>query len=270
MNSRSLLGVPRSVARHRSLLWELTKREVLGRYRGSNLGLLWSLLAPLLMLTVYIVAFGSIMRSRWPGTDDSTATFALIIFPGLIVHGFFAECLVRASGLVVANANYVKKIVFPLEILPWPMMLSALFHVVANLAVFVAFQLAVHGQVPWTICFLPVVILPFVLMMAGITWLVAALAVYFRDIGQLMPPLATAALFLSSAIVPVNAVPQQFQILFRLNPLTFVIDQVRAVALWGAVPEWSGLATYGALSLVVMVGGLLAFKSMRAGFADVI
>lgn len=256
--------------RHGSLTWELAKRDVAGRYRGASLGMLWALLGPIMMLIVYSIAFGQVLRSKWPGVAEGGASFTLILFLGLIVHGFFAECFVRSPALVVNNPNYVKRIIFPLEVLPWPMILAALFHFGMNILVFMVFHAVLQGAVPWTIVLLPLVLLPLVALLVGFAWFLASLGVYFRDINQLTPPIATAALFLSSAIIPVESLPQSYQAVFHLNPLTFIIDQVRNVALWGVFPDWVGLLQYFAWSMVFAYAGSFWFLSTRKGFADVL
>ena len=145
---------------HRSLTLEMTKRDVLGRYREASFDLLWSLISPFLMLLIYTLAFGYIMKSRWPGTSGNIADYSMLLFVGLIVHGFFAECMNRAPGLIVGNPNLVKRIVFPLQILPWMAMLSALFHAFANLLVFTLLNLAMRGEIAPTLPLLPLVLLP--------------------------------------------------------------------------------------------------------------
>lgn len=256
--------------KYRSLTSELSKREVLGRYRGASFGLLWSLISPFLMLIVYTIAFGYVLKSRWPHTGGSTSEFALILFLGLIVHGFFAECISRAPMLIVGNSNLVKRIIFPLDILPWPMVLSALFHVFANCIVFAVLFLAFNHFLHWTIIFLPLVILPLVILTVGVSWFLASLGVFMRDISQIMGVVATAMLFLSSAIVPVDTLPAEYQTLFRLNPLTFIIDQAREAAIWGNIPNFGGLALYSIGALIVAFLGFAWFNKTKRGFADVI
>ena len=256
--------------RHGSLVWELTKREVLGRYRGASFGLVWALLGPLMVVAVYSFAFGEILRSRWPGVGEDGANFALVLFAGLIVHGLFAECLARAPRLIVNRPSYVTKLIFPLEIMPWPMLLSALFHVAMNFVVFVLMHLVLAGPVPLTIFLLPVVLFPLVVFLAGLAWFLSALGVYFRDINEITGPVSTAMLFLSSAMIPVQSLPASYQRIFHLNPLTFIIDQVRNVALWGVLPDWTGLAQFLLMGLVVSYAGCLWFQSTRRGFADVL
>lgn len=259
-----------TAVQNRSLTVELSKREILGRYRGASFGLLWSLISPFLMLAVYTFAFGNILRSRWPQIGQQHHSFALILFMGLIVHGFFAECMNRAPQLIVGNSNYVKRVIFPLEILPWPMTFSALFHLMMNLLAFVVLQLLVDGRVYWTIIFFPLVMAPLILLSLGMSWALAALGVFFRDISQITGVLTTALLFTSTAIMPLSAVSPQNQWIFQLNPLSFIIDQCREVALWGHVPDWSGLSLYGLCALIVTYMGYSAFAATRKGFADVL
>lgn len=263
-------GPFRAFTRYGSLTLEMSKREVLGRYRGASFGLLWSLISPFLMMLIYTIAFGYLMKARWPHAGGGTAGFALILFMGLIVHGFLADCIGRAPALVVGQTNLVKRIVFPLDILPWPVILGSLFHVLANMVVFIALLLVLHHRVPWTIVFFPVVFAPLVLVGAGVIWFLAALAVYMRDIGQITGVLVTALLFLSSAIIPPSTLPMPFRRLIILNPLTFIIDQARAVSLWGQLPDVGGLVLYLALALVFAYLGYFWFCRMRRGFADVL
>lgn len=267
---RPLAGPLVALTRHWSLTVELSKREILGRYRGANFGLLWSLFSPFLMLAVYTFAFGGLMRSRWPQAPGQHESFALILFLGLIIHGFFSECIMRAPTLVVGNVNYVKKVIFPLDILPWPMTLSSLFHLITNFLVFLLLGAVFSGRVPIQALAFPLVILPLVVLALGVSWFLAAIGVYFRDIMQVVNVISAALLFTSSAIMPLQAVPEKFRFVFLSNPLTFIIDQAREVSLWGRWPDWTGLAIYGAISLLVAYGGYAFFSLTKRGFADVI
>ncbi len=256
--------------KHRSLTIELAKRDVLGRYRGASFGLLWSLISPFLMLCVYTFAFGTVMQGRWPQIESGQISFSIILFSGLIVHGLFAECLNRAPSLVVANANFVKRIIFPLDILPWPMVLSALFHTAMNVLVFVALRLAMDGAFSWTIVLLPVVLFPMVVLILGVSWFLASLGVYVRDVAQVTGVAATALLFLSSALMPIETVPATYRWVFELNPLTPMIDQARNVMLWGRMPDWRLLGEYLLFATGVMYLGHAWFALTRKGFADVL
>jgi len=265
-----LAGPLDALRNHRGLTWEMTRRDILGRYRGASFGLLWSLISPFMMLTIYTLAFGYVLKARWPGADGNIADFAMLLFIGLIVHGFFAECLTRSSTLIIGNSNLVKRIVFPLQILPWSMVLSAMFHALANTIVFLLVNLLVRGEVHVTVLLLPLVLLPLAIGLLGIGWMLSSLTVFLRDINQVTGVLSTAMLFLSSAIVPVQTLPESYQFVFKLNPLTFIIDQAREVAFWGRLPDWSGLGlfTLGAVAFAYL--GYAVFQKTRRGFADVL
>lgn len=255
---------------HRTLIYQLGKRDVVGRYRGSVAGLAWSFFNPLLMLGVYTFVFAVVFQARWQGTTGDKGSFAVILFIGVLVHGIFAECLNRAPGLILANANYVKRVMFPLEILPWVSMGSALFHALVSLLVLLIAQVYVLGGIPPTALLLPVVLAPLVLTTVGLTWIFSAFGVYLRDIGQTTVVITTVALFLSPVFYPVTALPEEYRFLFLLNPLTFIIEQAREVLIWGRLPDWRGLAVYAVASLAVSSAGFWMFQRMRRGFADVL
>lgn len=267
---KRLLGPFSALIEHRSLTIELAKRDILGRYRGASFGLLWSLISPFLMLGVYTFGFGFVMKSRWPQTNGTDTHFSVILFVALIVHGFFAECLNRSPSLITSQPNFVKRVIFPLEILPWSMLISALFHSLMNVLAFVLLRLVMEGTIAWTVIYLPLVMLPLILLTLGISWLLAALGVYLRDIGQVTSVLATALLFMSSAMYPLTSVPERYRFYFQLNPLTFIIDQAREVALWEHAPNWLGLFLYAIGGLFVSYVGYAWFKATRKGFGDVL
>lgn len=255
---------------HWDLTRELARSEIAGRYRGANFGLLWSLLSPFLILAIYAVAFGEILKGRWPQATAHTAPFSLVLFIGIVIHGFFGECFSRAPRLMLDHANYVKKVVFPLEVLPWSMVLSSLFHAVMSLSVFVLLCLIMLDRITPYFFLLPLVFVPLVFMTLATSWVVASLGVYLRDLSQVTPVISTALFFLSSAIIPVEAVPQRFQLIYRLNPLTFIIDQARNVALWGQAPDWFGLAVYTLVSFLAAYLSVIWFRKVSRGFADVL
>lgn len=267
---RSLLAPFAALASHRTLTYELTRRDILGRYRGASFGLMWSLLGPLMMLAIYTIAFGEILGSRWRLASGAEAPFGLVLFLGIMIHGFFAEVLARSTRLVVENTNYVKRIVFPLPVLSWMVAFSAGFHLVANVIVFVILAVLFAGIFSPYVVLVPIVVAPLFLLAVATSWVIAALGVYVRDLNQAMPVVITALLFLSSAIVPVDTLPERYQVVFQLNPLTFFIDQVREVALWGRPPDWTGLAWRGAGSLVALYAAYAWFRLCGRTFADVL
>lgn len=259
-----------ALRRSKSLIWELSKREVLGRYRGASFGLAWSVISPFLMLGIYAFAFGTVMKSRWPHQAGGDHPYAVILFVGLIMHGFLAECITRAPALIVGNPNYVKRVVFPLDVLPWPMMLSALFHALINAVVLALLMLVLEHRLHPTLLLLPLIFLPLSLLAMGLSWILASVGVYLRDISQVMPVVATAMLFLSSAIVPISILSPGLQTLFHLNPLTFFIDEARMVVLVGQWPNWMALALTTVGGLLVAWLGHAWFMATQRGFADVL
>jgi len=255
---------------HRRLIAQLTRREVIGRYRGSLLGILWSLLHPMLMLAVFTFVFGVVFKARWGEGNTSQAEFAVILFIGLIVHALFAECANRAPSLILGSVSYVKKVVFPLEILPWVTMGAALFHAAVSIGVLLAATLMIHQSLHWTVLLLPVLLLPLVLLTMGVSWVLASLGVFLRDVGQTIGIVTTILLFLSPVFFPVSALPEPYRPLIQLNPLTFMIEQARDLLIWGKPIYWAGWAMYAVISVFVAWAGLFWFQKTRKGFADVL
>ncbi|OZI33587.1 sugar ABC transporter permease [Bordetella genomosp. 5] len=255
---------------HRRLLMTLTWRDVLGRYRGSAGGLVWSLVTPILMLSVYTVVFSGIFRARWSQDTQSPIDYALQLFVGLIIHGLAAECLNRSPGQIVGNVSYVKRVVFPLETLPAVGLLSALFHFLISLTVLLAFYAIVHHSLHLTVLWLPVILLPYFVLLAGVAWALAGLGVYLRDVSQITGLFTTILMFLSPVFYPASALPDSFQTIFAFNPLTLIIEQSRQVVLHGGRPDFAALGVYSLVACVVAVVGYRAFRVMKKGFADVL
>ncbi len=248
----------------------MVKREVIGRYRGSFLGLLWSFVNPVLMLAVYTFVFGFVFKTRWGQGGTDKYEFTLVLFAGLIVFNLFSECISRAPGLILANVNYVKKVVFPLEILPMVALGSTLFHAAINLLVLLIFLVALGHGFSWVMLWLPVVLLPFLLLIMGLSWLLASLGVFVRDIGQFIGMALTVLMFMSPIFYPLSALPESLRGYLSFNPLTLVVEQVRNVLLWGQAPNLNALAIYSLIAIFVAWFGLFWFEKTRKGFADVL
>ena len=267
----SFVALVSSILKNYELIFQMTKREVVGRYKGSILGIAWSFFNPILMLTIYTFVFSVVFKSRWGSTGaDSKAEFALILFVGMIIYGFFAETINGSPGLILSNVNYVKKVVFPLEILSIVSCSVALFHAAISFSVLLVALLILSGGLNWTVLFLPLVIMPLLCLILGLSWFLAALGVYVRDIGQTIGILTTLLLFLSPVFYPISAVPPQFQFWILLNPLSFVIGQARDILIFGVPPDWFWLGIYFMLSTIVMLLGFAWFQKTRKGFADVL
>lgn len=249
----------------------MTKRDVVGRYKGSILGLAWSFFNPVLMLTVYTFVFSVVFKARWSlDGDESKTQFAVTLFVGMIVHGLFAEAINRAPSLAFSNVNYVKKVVFPLEILPVTTMGAALFHSLVSIGVFLAAFAIFNGYLHLTAAFIPIVLLPLVILTIGLAWILASLGVFLRDVGQTIGIVTTVMMFLSPVFYPVTALPEKFRPFIMVNPLTFIIEQAREVLIWGRSPDWSGLGVYTLVAIIVAWAGYAWFQKTRNGFADVL
>jgi lipopolysaccharide transport system permease protein len=268
----SLLALVKSLWRNRQLIVQMTKREVVGRYKGSAMGLAWSFFNPVFMLVVYTFVFSEIFKSRWGGIggDDSKTQFAVVLFVGMIVLSLFSEVLNRAPGLILSNVNYVKKVVFPIEILPVIAMGASLFHSLISLSVLLAAFALFNGYLQWTAIFIPLVLLPLVILTLGLAWMLSSLGVFLRDVGQTIGIITTVLMFLSPVFYPVTAVPERFRPFIMANPLTFIIEQAREVLIWGRLPDWEGLGIYTFAATAVAWLGYAWFQKTRKGFADVL
>ena len=235
------------------------------------MGLLWSFLNPVFMLTVYTIVFSTVFKARWTLEGDEPKTqFAVILFVGMIVHGLLAEVLNRAPTLIISNINYVKKVVFPLEILPIISIGAALFHSMVSLFVLLIAFVLFNGYLHWTGILIPLVLLPLVILTLGLAWILASLGVFLRDIGQTIGILTTVLMFMSPVFYPVTALPENYRPFIMANPLTFIIEQSRQVLIWGHLPDWYGLAIYTVCALAVAWVGYTWFQKTRKGFADVL
>jgi len=266
----SLQALAKSLWQNRQLIVQMGRREVVGRYKGSVLGLAWSFFNPVFMLTVYTFVFSEIFKSRWAGASESKTQFAVLLFVGMIVQGLFSEVLNRAPSLIISNVNYVKKVVFPIEILPIVAMGAALFHSLISLTVLLVAFALFNGYLQWTAIFAPLVLLPLIILIVGFAWMLASLGVFLRDVGQTITIITTVLMFLSPVFYPVSAVPERFRVWIMANPLTFIIEQAREVLIWGHMPNWSGLGIYTIAAVLVAWAGFAWFQKTKKGFADVL
>ncbi len=256
--------------RNRSLIKAMVVREVTGRYRGSVLGIFWSFFNPVFMLLVYTFVFSVVLKARWSVDSESKTEFALILFAGLIVFNLFAECFNRAPSLILTNVSYVKKVVFPLEILSWVTLGSALFHALVSLVVWLIAYLILFGVPHLTVFLLPLVLLPVLFLILGLTWGLSSLGVYLRDVSQFIGILTTVLMFLSPIFYPASALPEKYRHLLLLNPLSIPIGAVRDVLFWGKVPDMTILSCYLLVVMLVAWIGFAWFQKTRKGFADVL
>jgi len=256
-----------SVFRHRYLLGQLIKRDVLLRYRGAYFGLLWIFLNPLIMLGIFVFVFGHIFQARWPAQSGGIP-FALNLYCGLIAFNIFAETVGRSPAAVRGYPSYVKKIIFPVEILPVVPLGAALVHAGFNFVILAA-ALAWVGQLNPSQLLLPLLVAPLVLFSLGLAWFLSAWGVFIKDMSQIVPVFVQMLLFLSPVFYPAEAVPPALRPLFSHNPLGAVIESLRA-ALGGQEIDWSAWTMALALSVAAFLLGGLFFNHSRDEFADVL
>ncbi len=268
--STSLKAMVGSLLNHRELLWDLIKRDFVGRYKGSIMGVAWSLLNPILMLIIYTLVFSVAFKARWGVGDESQVSFALVLFSGMMVHGLLAECLNRAPSIILDHPSYVTKVVFPLEILPLVALCSALLHFTVSLGLLLVFCVYSGMSLTFSVLYAPIIMLPLILMAIGLTWAISALGVYLRDISQVMTVLTTVLMFLSPVFYKTTAFPETYRALFDFNPLTLPIEQLRNVVLWDKPINWESWMISLVVGIAVCYVGFWWFQKSRKGFADVL
>lgn len=267
----SLGKLARSLAVNRELLIRLAKREYAARFRGSIMGLAWAVLTPLALAIAYTFVFAGVFKLRWVGGDaDAGPSFAVNLIVGLAIHGMFAECLGRAPNLIVSSPSYVTKVVFPLEILSFTILLPAIVTAIVTLIAVVIINFALTGRLNATLLLCPFVLGPYALFIAALIMIVSAVGVFLRDLTQIVGLIIPLSLFLSPVMYPIDAVPPAIRHFMMLNPLTFPIEQLRLIILAGKLPDWAGLAIYALLSLAALALAYGAFQRLRKGFSDVI
>ena len=265
--------LPTSVIfRHRLVFQQFLARAVARRYRLSVFGLLWTVLVPLFTLVIYTFVFGVILQSRWSGADGGgdTTSFGLYLFVGLLVFWLMADVVGGTPSAIIDYTNLVKKAVFPLEILPPVIVGSAVFHALISSGVLLVALVAIKGEIPLTALLIPIVLAPFILLLTGFGWLLSAVGVYFRDIQHIVGLLMTGVLFLSPIFYSIDRLGSTLQSIIMLNPVTFIVMQMRRILLDGQQPDWVGLAVYFAIAWLVASLGLAFFRYARKGFADVL
>jgi len=270
MQALGILKVFHSLIASRVLVYQLTRRSIQIRYRGTALGILWSLVTPILMLVMFTFVFGTILEIRWLQQQGGNLEFATILFAGLIVHAYFSECLHNSVDLITSNRQYVKKVVFPLTSLAWVAVLTPLFQAGISVTILLLYLALAQHTLHWTIVFIPFLFLPLVLVAVGASWMIAATAVYLRDVSQMVGLVALMLLFLSPVFYPISSLPEPLQPLLYLNPITWIVEQVRGVILWGVLPDFVEYIYYTVVSFLVAWVGILWFQRLKPGFADVV
>jgi lipopolysaccharide transport system permease protein len=265
------LEMVRNLWAHRELTWQMARHDVVGRYRAAALGLLWPVITPLILLLIYTFVFSIVFNARWQDDpSEGRGQFALTMFCGMLAFNLFAEVVNRAPVMVLSNPNYVKKVVFPLEVFVPSGMLSALFNMVIGWGVWLAGMAIIIGPPPWTVVWLPVVLLPVCLTTAGIAWILASIGVFVRDIGHIVALIVQVLFFATPIFYPIERVGMPYRRVLELNPLTHAVEDVRRVMMWGEPPAWGTWAATVAVSAALALAGYAFFMKSKRAFADVI
>ena len=270
-HSTSPVSLFKNLWGNKGLIYEMSRRDIASRYKGSVIGLGWSFFNPLLMLAVYTFVFSIVFKARWGIQGGETRLdFALLLFAGLIIHALLSDVLIRSSDLIIQNTNYVKKVVFPLESLSVIAMGTAVFHACISCIILLVATFFVRQGLNWTVFLIPVVIAPFIMLTIGLSWIISSLGTFLRDIGQTVSILTLVMLFLAPIFYPISAIPEVYHKFILANPLTFIIQQFRAIVIFGQQPDWIGLGLYWICGFVIFCLGYVFFQKCRGGFADVL
>jgi lipopolysaccharide transport system permease protein len=258
------------VWRYKSLIYQLTKRDFVQRYKGSYLGFAWALMTPLLFLLIYMFVFNVVMKARWGvSPDEGPMEFALGLFCGLILWGIFSEAVTSAPGLILSNSSYVTKTVFPLEILPIITVGSGLIRAVIGFVVLFVGLALFSGCLSWKIFILTLPIMGMIFFAMGTVWFLSAIGVFMRDVSHIVSVAVTLLFFLTPIVYPVSRVPPGFRIAVYANPFTHLVSAARAVTIWGKTPDWPWLMLSMAISVLVFQTGYVFFMKSKSAFADV-
>lgn len=268
--ANSILSPWTSAWRHRQVLYRLVERDVRTRFRGSILGSSWIALIPLTMLALYTIVFGLLIRPQWQAAIKDPLYIPFIYFSGLILFDFAMECIMRSPPLMREHQSYIKKILFPVELLAWVVVLSSGFRLLISLGLLFGFYFAVIGIPPASVLALPLLVIPLGILTLGLIWLLSSMAVYIRDIGHMVTAITPIIMFLTPVFYPVSAAPQYLRSLFYINPLTFPIEAMRGILFRQIWPSADAVAWYFLAAFVVAWTGFSVFMKLRPGFADVL
>lgn len=252
------------------LLRQLIKKDIQQRYQGSVLGMLWSFIVPLLMLVIYTFVFSEVFQAKWDINTDDKYQFALVLFCGLTAFNMVGEVMNRSTVLIASNTNYVKKVIFPLEILPVVTVFSALFNAVIGFMILIVAQLVIYHTVSVTIYLVFLALIPLVILCIGLGLLISAISVYLKDVNNFVSVLVTVLMYMSPVFFPLTSVPENFKFICEVNPLTYIIENFRNVVLYGRSLDWKYYGISCIVAVAVYLLGKVVFMRAKEGFADVL
>ncbi|TGL90223.1 ABC transporter permease [Leptospira congkakensis] len=266
----TLIDLFKSMFKNWNLIIQMTRREILIRYKGSFLGLIWAIVNPMIMLGIYTLIFGVIFRADWGGRMGNNSDFAFTLFVGLTVYQLFSEALIKSPMLIVNNANFVKKVIFPLEILPFVSLLASLFQMFINLLILIGYLVFFKKVFFVSMIFFPIIIIPHILFTLGVSYFFSSISVFIRDANQIVTYIATLVLYVTPIFYPLSAVPEKLRYLTLLNPISYVVEEARNSVVFGLTPQFLPLAVYAVISVIILALGYYFFQRTKPLFADVL
>lgn len=256
---------------NRQLIKQFSEREIFSRYKGSILGILWSFITPLIMITVYTFVFSVVFKGRWGiEASDNKFEFAVIMFCGLTVYNIFNEVINRSPMLIVSNVNYVKKVIFPLEVLPATALISTFVHGIINMIILVVAANVFVRTSAWTILLAVIILIPLLMFVLGLSLLISSLSVYIRDLSNTVGLVTNVLFYITPIFYPISEVPEFLRPYMYINPLTSVVENFRSVVIWGTTPNWTSFLINFVVSYVILSIGYYVFKKVQRGFSDVL
>lgn len=252
------------------LLGQLVKKDIENRYKGSILGILWSLIVPILMLVIYTFVFSEVFQAKWNIDTTNKFEFALVLFCGLSTFNLLSEVMSRSATLIASNTNYVKKVIFPLEILPVTITLSALFNCIISFLILIVANGVLNKEVSYTLWQFPLVLIPLIVMSVGVSYIISAIGVYLKDVANIISVLVMVLMYMSPVFFPLSSVPENFRVICEVNPLTFIIENFRNVVLFGTSINLAFYVKSCIAASIFYLIGYVVFKRSKAGFADVL
>jgi len=255
---------------NRELLVGLVRRDIYSRFRGTILGAFWVAAGPLVRLSTYTLIFGLLIQPKWQGRINDPVLIAFTYFSGLILFDFLMECAYSSANLIRENRVFIKKVVFPVEILPWVSVAHATFRYCVAMALLLLAYVAFKGVPPIETLLLPLFFFPFAMIILGLIWVVSSVATFVRDVGHVLNTFLPILMFASPVFFPLAALPEPVQVALMFNPLTFPLEQTRAVLFGDGFHAWLGLVTYTFVAIAVSALGYRFFMRLRPGFADVL
>lgn len=252
---------------HREVIRILTWRDFQARFRGSLGGVVWSIIQPLFTMVIYTVVFSTFLKQRF-GTTDSPFTFAVYLLCGLLPWTAFSEGLNVSTNLIRNNANLVKRVVFPLEVLPLNVTFVSIIQQMIGFVLLLPLSIAVTGQVSASLLFIPVILFFEILLIAGVNWIWTVIAVFIPDLKQFTLVFTSVLMFLTPIFYSKDVVPERFAWIYQINPVAHIIDMYRSVFMEGMLPSLLNVAVTGGVCLLIYMLGYVWYMNLKKSFAD--